>query len=358
MDIFYDLTELYTSAREKLRFYGVARVVAEVAFDLHGINEDIRFVVYDENYNRFFEVRPRFGSSADNGLVTLGIPYHSVPHRLRSRSHPGVCNQILTALVNSLLRPINRLRLQKISDILVPIELKSAFLISTGFPRKIDAYLPLIKASGSVKLCVLVHDVMPLHDYGESPSSFQREFREALCRVINQASHVISNSHNTQTDIKLMIERGLLPPLPAHSIVQLAHECRASTENHTISLPNRPYVIAVGVTPGRKNLEVILDAQALDLQMNRVPPLLIISGVNRHRGFSTVFQGTRKHLLEHVQFVNNPSQEDLIYLYKNALATVVASKYEGWDCLWVKVFGFQPRPYLRMRRPCQRWVRI
>ena len=45
MNIYYDLTELFNSS-SKFKYYGIARVVAEIGLELEKIAPEVRFVIY------------------------------------------------------------------------------------------------------------------------------------------------------------------------------------------------------------------------------------------------------------------------------------------------------------------------
>lgn len=77
-DVFFDLSELYLNSGVKFKYYGIARTVMEVAYELTQIDATIRYVIYSPTHRRFFEVFPRTG---DASLQGFSIPIFRPPLR-------------------------------------------------------------------------------------------------------------------------------------------------------------------------------------------------------------------------------------------------------------------------------------
>ncbi|MEO5325307.1 glycosyltransferase [Mesorhizobium sp. CC13] len=340
--IYYDLSELYLLTRGRLKFYGIARVVAEIAYELHRLNRGIVFVIYDETQRGFFEIEPNFGKASHNGLVDLELPQRSLPFRLHGpKEGRSLANRVLAAVVSNCVRVVNRYKLRRLASRFKPIELRGGILISAGRPKLLVDIIDCLLSSGSdTRFHVLLHDCIPLHDFHPNPNSFQTKFHADNNKVIRHASHVMANSKFTAADLVAKVEEGLLPSLPRLSVVPLAHECRPDGEAPTITLPGRPYVLGVGITLGRKNLDVVLAAQRMLMEQGKKPPLLVIAGATRRRTVVDLKKGLNSALAPHVLLIDNPSQADLIELYRNALATMMPSRLEGWglplgESLWL-----------------------
>lgn len=340
--VYYDLSELYLLSRGRLKFYGIARVVAEIGYELHLLDKGVIFVVYDETARAFFEVTPHFGKASYNGVVDLGFPEGAVPYRLRGPK-PGrsLPNRVFATTFSTFLRAVNRSKLRALQSHLKPIALQDGYLVSAGRPKLLVDMIDCLARTGSrTRFYPLLHDCIPLHDFGDKPDAFQRNFHADNNKVIRHASHIIANSQFTAKDLQAKVEEGLLPPLPGMSVVPLAHECRADGETAKLELPVRPYVLGVGITLGRKNLDVVLAAQKLLLEQGKTPPLMVIAGANRWRTIAGLNSGRNATVAQHVLMIDNPSQADLIRLYQNALATLMPSKLEGWglplgESLWL-----------------------
>lgn len=342
-EIYYDLSELFVPPRGKTKFYGIARVVAEVAFEMHRLDKGVRFVVYDEGASQFFEIKPHFGKSANNGVVATGIPAKAVPFRLKKhRPERARARRAISQLVNMGLRFANRSRYERLRKLAQPVNLMDGYLFSAARPKLIVEFAKhLERTRSAVKLHILLHDCIPLHEFHLNEQAYSKDFQADNCALIPKISHLISNSYFTETDLVAKSGEGQLPPLPiSRSVVQLAHESRPDGEIARVCLPQRPYVIGVGIEPGRKNLDVVLAAQRVMIARGSTPPLMVIAGANRRRAMGAFLKRPENASLRpYLLLIDNPSQADLIELYKNALAAVVPSKLEGWglplgEALW------------------------
>lgn len=339
--IYYDLTELYLGSRGKIKFYGIGRVVAEIAYDISILNPDVRFVVFDETRRGLFEVKPHLGKSSSNGLVDIGIPLRGMPLRLRTTHENASPLKVgFSVATRFLVEKINRLRFPDFKHFFTRIEPTNGVLISAGRPKFLaDLCDFLAQSKSGVEVHAILHDMIPLHDYHPSPVRFQRNFRFDNERIIRHAAKVISVSNYTKLEIARGVKDGFIPAPKCEAVIQLCLESRSDGETANIVLPVRDYILAVGITLGRKNLDVILDAMAHMIEKGKTPPLLVIAGTPRTRNRESIERGRFSTLLPHVRFENSPSQANLIVLYQHALATVMASKLEGWglplgESLW------------------------
>lgn len=340
--IYYDLTELYFLARARLKFFGIARVVAEVGYEMHLLNKGVVFVVYDETHRAFFEIKPNFGKASYNGLVDLDLPKSALPFRLRGKKRSrGMLHNLYADGISSLLKGLNRFKYRVLGRYVKPISLGDGVLLSAGQPRIIADYIDYLIENGSkTQLFALLHDCIPLHDFYPKPTGPQLNFHADNDKTIRYASHIIANSDFTAADLLAKSREGLLPSLPAISTVPLAHECREDGGVAEITVPDRPYVLGVGIAFGRKNLDIVLDAQLLMLRKGKTPPVMVIAGANKPRTLAKLKVGRYAELAQYIVMANSPAQADLISLYRNAMATVMPSKLEGWglplgESLWL-----------------------
>lgn len=81
--IYYDLSEQFLSSGIKFKYYGIARTVMEVGYELSLSSADVRFVVFSPAHDRFFEVKPRIGAASVTGVFDPNLPAEAKPLRLR-----------------------------------------------------------------------------------------------------------------------------------------------------------------------------------------------------------------------------------------------------------------------------------
>ncbi len=173
------------------------------------------------------------------------------------------------------------------------------------------------------RIGVFLHDTIPL-DYPqyqrvETPQAFRKQIKA----VSGLADLVIVNSDQTAQDVARHLSAfGHVPPIiSAH----LGYD--AAPEDSTMSLPDRPYFVALGTIEPRKNHDLLLRIWS---QFSDDPdaPTLVICG-NRGWRNEDVFKKLDRgvpHVVEH----NGLSDGQIMTLMKGARALLMPSFAEGY----------------------------
>ncbi|SOC83169.1 Glycosyltransferase involved in cell wall bisynthesis [Ensifer adhaerens] len=341
--IYYDLSELYLSSGVKFRYYGIARTVMEVAYELTRIDPDVRYVVYSPLHGRFFEVTPRIGEQSPTGVLDHGLPPSATPLRLRESLYDN--NPAKAAfywLVRKVVNYRNSRRWATIPQGMVrEVDLSGQILVSLGRPKIMSDYLAALEKGGTKFAFVpLLHDMMPLHDFSGRPGfSPQRNFLHDNTVVIGGSSLILANSKFTETEILHFCGKGVLPPAPPVVAVPLCHELRVSAEPVVKRAPSAHYLLCVGTNTGRKNLECVVEALAALRERGEDIPDLVLAGARRKSVERYLKKDKFASLAPRIHFVYNPNQAELAELYRNAFAAVLPSFMEGWglpvsEALW------------------------
>lgn len=340
--IYYDLSELYFRSRTKIKYYGIARVVAEIAYEVSLQAPSVQFVVFDTGRRQFFRIKPLFGKSSTKGLVDLGLPARGIPIKsIDLRHHDFPLGRFFQHAAQFLANGANAARFPDIANYLEPVDLVDGVLFSAARPKYIGDMAHFLEETGSrVSLRAMLYDIFPLHEELLTPVSFRKAFVFDNTVIMNSADQVLPISYFTDADIREAVRVGLLPAPKSRAVVQLCHECRADGSVADIQLPDRPYFLGVGITMGRKNLDVVLNALLHLLDKGKTPPLFVVAGIERKRSRQALRRSVYARAEPYVQFVTAPNQANLIKLYENALATVMASRVEGWglplgESLWL-----------------------
>jgi glycosyltransferase involved in cell wall biosynthesis len=339
--IYYDLTELYLRSRGKIKYYGIARVVAEIAYEISLLDPSVQFVVFDSGRRQFFRVKPVFGVAGANGLIDLGLPSRGIPFRVGElKSHHTGLRRTWQRTAASLAKTVNKAMFPDIDNYLEKISLSAGILFSAARPKFISDIARFLEDTGSpVRLSAMIYDMIPLHEELPVPAHFKRSFVHDNAIILKYAQQAVSISHFTDNDIGEAVLQGRMPKPKSRAVVQLCHECRSDGDVADIVLPQQPYFMGVGITMGRKNLNIVLDAILLLLDAGKKPPIFVIAGIDRMRNRKALRESVYARAEPFVHIVSAPSQANLIKLYKNALGTVMASKLEGWglplgESLW------------------------
>jgi glycosyltransferase involved in cell wall biosynthesis len=343
--IYYDLSEQFLSSGIKFKYYGIARTVMEVGYELAHASVDVRFVVFSPAHNRFFEVEPRIGAASVTGVCDPNLPINAKPLRLRySFPEPHKLRDALYPIVRAVVQRIclRRWRRAVPEGSLREVDLTGQVLVSLGRPKMMADYLVAMDNLGvRMRFYPLLHDMIPLHEYAHPRQSmFARNFAHDNQIVISHAEKLLTNSVFTKTEVEKFATLGHLPATPPVVPVPLPHELRPTDETVNIDLPDAPYFLGVGVMTGRKNLECLLLAMMQLHNTHRPVPSLLLAGARRKRTVAYVSRPEFAPIKDKIQFVLNPNQAELRMLYQKALALVIPSHMEGFglplgEALWL-----------------------
>ena len=338
-DIVFDLTEVFSASTGKLRFYGIMRVVQEIGIELVRQNAPVRYGIYSYAHQGFLEVHPILHS---DGSVDLNVPLGIREMRIRPiYARRSQLSQIGTILTRPFLKALNGHAWRRANVTRPMLDMTGKTLVSAARPKLIVAAMDALERRGQkAELVPLLHDMIPLHpQFGHKSAFFAGKFLDDNCYLIERARLILANSEFTKSEITTFCENGTLPPAPPIATLPLVHECAPGKGAATVSLPKDPYILTVGATIGRKNLDASLRAM-LHLKSQGVEsPCLVVAGTKRQTTERYLQSDDMAPIRDKVIFVPTPEQSDLVALYKGAVAVVMASRMEGWglpagEALW------------------------
>jgi len=350
--LYCDLSELYAGSLGRGGFYGIARVVAEIALELDGLVDGMGYVVFSATFQRFICVDLQRQQLLLGRPASFGFNLHRLVFALDQR-----CSRWLGTLPPALQAGCrNVLAWMATPWLSVSVEpLGPGMVFSAARPKFIARYARALDKHG-LKLASLLHDFFPLLDSYDRP---RQAFVDAFARdnrvVLGCSDVVIANSFFTRDCLLQLQESGQLPPHRQLAVAQLAHECRlpqgcessrASFQPETSAIDQEsPFFLAVGCRPGRKNLQLILEAWlllhgwAMDAGHPTPLPQLVLAGAARGSIRRFLDQPRFAAISPAIRLVVSPSQAALIGLYQRATATLLPSFSEGWglpasESLW------------------------
>lgn len=338
-EIVYDLTEVVLASAGRLKYYGIVRVVAEIGAALKKQNPDIRFGVFSYGHNAMLEVFPVVTESGD---VDLRVPEGIRQLRIRRAFHTkSAVRDFLLPVVQNFVDRRNRRVWEQSGANLQPIDMEGKVLLSCGRPKLIVDIMESLKDKVShFDVIPLLHDMIPLHDFYHSRGSFPRNFVGDNKIAVSRAKAIFTNSRFTKGEIHHFHQEGVFPDIPEVFALPLVHECPRGDEQLNGALPDRPYILAVGTSLGRKNVEAVFDAMLLMHETGQTVPDFVLAGARRKRT-DTYLQDSRfDPIRDRIAIWESPNQAELVNLYQNAVALVLASRMEGWglpagEALWL-----------------------
>jgi glycosyltransferase involved in cell wall biosynthesis len=188
----------------------------------------------------------------------------------------------------------------------------------------------------------LLHDVLPMrHDLSKRKAAYLQRFKNDTSLAINSANLLLSNSEHTLNEVQHFSDLGLLPPLPDRKkAIPLAHELKLPPKEHAANASSVPanFILTVGSSLGRKNMEVVLRAVE-SMAENANAPNLVVAGSKVSSIRNWTHKNLDKAIWPKIHFIHNPNDSMLLHLYKQASAFVLPSKDEGWglpagEALW------------------------
>lgn len=201
-------------------------------------------------------------------------------------------------------------------------------IVSSLREHEIDVYfglsneLPWGIEKLSIRTVVTIHDML----YKTFPQQFTRIDRwiyaKKFSHAIRTADVVLATSNHTKTDI-----------LKYHEVdadkIRVAYQSVASAFRAVKSFSGLgEYYLMVGTINERKNQIALVKAFSL-LAEHEKRPVIIVGRATKYKQ-KLVEQIKAHHLEPYFSFKENVETAQLIELYKNAVALVFPSKYEGF----------------------------
>jgi glycosyltransferase involved in cell wall biosynthesis len=219
----------------------------------------------------------------------------------------------------------------------------SGSFLSAGllFMRMDMSHLARLKRERGLRIVLLIHDLVPIKfphlTFQDHREKYSRWFSDA----IQIADSVVSYSDSTRDDIKtyayetLFLESIDIRPIA----LGLDHLVQEVSCNPPISLlDGERFIVYVSTVERRKNHDVLYRAYefaALRGNAAKLPRLVIVGGhgwgatsVITDLKFDPIL--TDNNGRRTVTFLEGVSDDQLVWLYKNAHFSVYPSLYEGW----------------------------
>lgn len=185
--------------------------------------------------------------------------------------------------------------------------------------------LPEAPLYSNCRFVVMVHDLIPLR-FPKLSSPLTHYFRYYVPQVLNQAQHIICNSHSTAKDISDFydIDASKITPIPlAHDASHFRPFNPASDEQ------NSTYFLYLGRQDPYKNLERLI--RAFSALPHHKDYQLWIAGPQDKR-FTPVLQALVEELsiTNQVKFLNYVPYSELPKIISGAVSLVFPSLWEGF----------------------------
>jgi glycosyltransferase involved in cell wall biosynthesis len=178
---------------------------------------------------------------------------------------------------------------------------------------------------------ITIHDLLSLRFRSILPHQ-RFYFKRLLPFMLKKTKLVVTVSESTKKDIVTFLN---YPPEKIHVVHNgydpIAYHAAVQNKNHIVSTYGvSNYLLAIGATYPHKNFELLIEAYAeLDLSIRNTHPLVIAGGKADY--ISVLKQLVKsKDLESYILFIGYVPIELMPSLYKEAVALVFPSIYEGF----------------------------
>ena len=189
----------------------------------------------------------------------------------------------------------------------------------------------------SIKKNFLVYDMIPVYS-NYVPEELRKMFLKYIPFVLKNANTIVVNAESTKKDIERFVAENNYS-CPNTKVIHLAHKLSEISISSDYIPPLRAkklavekYILCVGSIESRKNhINLLLMWKKFINSEFYANEKLVIAG--RWLWDTEIIQQLLTytgHLYGSVIVIDNPDDEELIYLYKNCRFTVYPSHYEGW----------------------------
>ncbi|MEM2045929.1 MAG: glycosyltransferase family 1 protein [Candidatus Bathyarchaeia archaeon] len=186
--------------------------------------------------------------------------------------------------------------------------------------------------NGRIKKVVTIHDMIPEIFEVRSPNRWVHFLIDMKRRVMENADRIIAISYNTKRDIL-----AIYPWIPEEKIsviyhgvslpkfdANISYECLA--EKYALDVKSGEYFLYIGLRGGYKNFELII--KLLEQDHSSRDWIFLCVGGEKNDLLPEII--AEKGLSRNFRFLRFVPDEELMILYRNAIALIYPSLYEGF----------------------------
>lgn len=334
---------------------GIQRVVYGIASNLQ-TRDNVIFCEYDHKTKRLVHqdisvYDTSVNESSDSGsnrshlkqeLIKL---YFKMPYRVRNRVTANQKRKLLILAKNAY--KLNVLSKNAVKNVLIKKQIETptravnlnsddtVLLIGRLWDHAdFMQYLLSEKERINIKLAVVIYDLIPIYQQHTFGKGLTEPFTRYLFNTLTSADIVLPISQSSSNDLKVFASETGFLKLPEVHVIRLGDNLGSTNKQlkpDWLIKGEGGFGICVGTIEARKNHTLIYYAYKLAAQeKNNLPKLYIIGkpGWLTSDILYAIEQDDDVNQL--IKVIKTTSDEELSWLYSNALFTVFPSQYEGW----------------------------
>jgi glycosyltransferase involved in cell wall biosynthesis len=337
--IYIDITQLY-AWQGKLT--GIQRVMDEISRRFIGDSRfESAFIIWDKNTASFYEVD--FEKSILEREIIQKTGNEEAAKAMQSRptlkaKTRGAMKRVyyrapLSRTMYNFYSSLNGRMIKRIAPgKTVKIEPGSLLFMPHGGVWESDTYIANIldlKKNSQVKLVTILYDLTPVLAPQFAVAAVTEAFENYMSQVLPRSDLVLAISNNTAKDARHWLESTGKKEKVKIEVFRLGDEI-GNDHPAPIKVPKN-YILCVGTIEARKNHTALYYAYKLAAAEGKTLPPIVVAG---RQGWMAgdIYQIISNDLdtKDSFTFLHNTSDDELSWLYKNALFSVYPSFYEGW----------------------------
>jgi hypothetical protein len=186
-------------------------------------------------------------------------------------------------------------------------------------------------ASRGIKVVQIVYDMLPYVLPAYFVEGMSTQFSAYMERIFNVTDGILAISKSTKKDVESFIKEKRIKHMPI-KVFRLGEDFVTIPDiKPNVKLTADNFILCVGTIEARKNHTLLYYAarEAIDKGL-KIPPIVVVGKVGWLSGDFIYLVKKDKKVSKQFVFINNCTDQELAWLFKNCTYTIYPSYYEGW----------------------------
>lgn len=331
--LYIDVTQSFAWEGEAM---GIIRVMDEISrrFIDDPIFETV-FIIWDETARQFYKVdyAQALDKRSKSEISYLPKARHAPPYKSLIRRAlvkiPGTKTVYKTMILknNQLTNALDHKKTVRFSEDAILFMPHGGVWESRSYSQK----LTKLKAERNIQLVPILYDLCPVLTPQFSSEGIRKVFDRHMRQMLPAASLVLAISENTKRDCFAWLGAISKTKEPVVEVIRLGDEICTDVSIKPKGLKTGDYILCVGTIEARKNHASLYYAYKLAQERGiDLPPIVIVGRKGWMADDSYEIMTTDPAVNNSFIFLHNANDNELTWLYENALFSVYPTFYEGW----------------------------
>ena len=182
-----------------------------------------------------------------------------------------------------------------------------------------------------IKILQIVYDMLPYVYPAYFVEGMSDQFSSYMERIFKSADGILAISESTKRDIEKFVENHSIKKVPV-KVFRLGDDfVKMASVRPSVEIDIKEYLLCVGTVEARKNHLLLYYAvrEALSNGFD-IPPIVVVGKMGWLSKDMQYLISQDPQVRKKFIFINNSTDQELSWLFKNSLLTIYPSYYEGW----------------------------